>query len=273
MLKSLNSMIEESILIMNDDSTIDFDLLPNKSTFLYVSSQFAVTMKIKPKQIEGIFILEDDKNKIDHYERFGSGMDLIFQLADEIYRCYRKEEKEYFLSGHYSIAKTKEKFSSKIHEELKRVYNTMVKDNNNNSMMTSIDTTTTIVWLRLTVQGKIEMERMRMLLSSCISSFLAFDNQSTCENYLLKNKSDGFIYLIINTDHKISIETVLQGVKIVYYYEQSNNFNDLCFQLLSDLAIHYNKLGSICSSKNDPKTSKDMFMKMYKLYNLLGELK
>lgn len=263
---------------MNDDSTIDYDLLPNKPTFLYVSSQFAATMKIKPKQIEGIFILEEDKNKIDHKERFSSGIDLIFQLADEIYRCYKKEEREYFLSGHYSTAKTKEEFSSKIHDELKKVYNSMVKDNNNN-IITSIDTTTTIVWLRLKEQGKIQIEKMRMLLSSCITSFLAFDNQSICENYLLKNKSDGFVYLIINTDHKISTETVLPHVKIVYYYEQSNNekiinsYNDLCFQLLSDLSIYYNKLGSICSSKNDPKTSKDMFMKMYKLYNLLGEIK
>jgi hypothetical protein len=278
MLQSLNSMIENSIFIMNDNSAIDFDLLSKKTTFLYVSSQFAATMKRKPKQIEAMFILEDDKNKIDHYERFGSGRDLIFQLADEIYRCYKKEARECLESGDLTTAKIKEEFANKIHEELKRVYNSMLTHNNN--VMTPIDTTTAIVWLGLKLQGEIEMERVRTLLSSFVSSFLAFDNQSTCENYLLENKFAGFVYLIINTDHEISIGTDLPHIKIVYYNEQilSNNekiinkYNDLCFRLLSDLAVYYSKLGSICSTEHDSKTAKDMFMKTYELYNLLAKL-
>jgi hypothetical protein len=42
--------------------------------------------------------------------------------------------------------------------------------------------------------------------------------------------------------------------------------------LISKLAAHYNKLGSDCSAKQDAKTAKDMFMKTYKLYNILAEL-
>ncbi len=272
MLTSVNTMIEKCIFIMHDNPVIDFDLLPKKTTFLYTSSQFAATMKRKPKQIEAIFILEDDKNKIDHYERFGSGIDLIFQLSDEIYRCYRKEVRECLESGDLSTAKIKEEFANKIHAELKNVYKSMSREKNNSII--SMDTTTTIIWLKLKMHGGSEMEGVRKLLSTFISSFVVFDNQTTCENYLLKNKSTGLVYLIINTDHKISTLQQLSHVTTVYYDEQisSNEYNNLCFRLLSDLAIHYNNLGSIYSTKHDSKIAKDMFMKTHEIYNLLAKL-
>src|SRR5690349_14865465 len=122
MLKCLCSLVEDSIIILDNDSFVDFNKLPNKITLLFVSSEFAAKMKDKPLQTEAIFILEDDKNKVDYRTRFDSDEDLIFQLADEICRCYRKEAKDCSEAGDFAIAKEKEELANDIHEELKKVY-------------------------------------------------------------------------------------------------------------------------------------------------------
>jgi hypothetical protein len=122
MLNSLFSMTKHAILIVDDDTAINFDELPKKTTFLFVSSEFAATMRRKSEQVETVFILENDKNKVDHQERFDNGEDLIFELADKIYQCYKREANGYLTLGDVMMAKTKEEQANQIHSTLKRVY-------------------------------------------------------------------------------------------------------------------------------------------------------
>ena len=224
------------MLIVKANSAIDLARLPNKPTFLFTSSSFAATMKEKPNSIEARFILEDDQNKIDHHERFGSGRDLLFQLTDEVSRCYQKEVIECFQSGDGGTAKIKEAFANRIYTELKRVYNEASGEKNN--AKTLMNTRVTIVWLELKMNGRNDMERMRRLLSTFISSFVAFENQMICEHYLLHNESAGLVYLIINTDQQVFVEARLQQLpqlKMIYHDEQTSSngsYNDLCFRLL-----------------------------------------
>ena len=268
MLKALKSMMKESLLICPDTSIIGLVTLSEKTTFLFISSQAAEMIMRQNKQIGPMFILENDPKKVDDEMRFGSGLDLLFQLADEIYRCYMKEEREY---------------ANQIHVELKRIYNSISKDNPP-SMEKSIDiTTTAIVWLNMNTRQTTTTERLKKWLSMLVSSFVVFDDQITCEQYLIQNKSMGMVFLVINTEQQISFGMdfrELSNMKIIYYYEKASlqsesmitKYNDLCFRVISDLATHYNNLGSICSAKHDAKTAKDMFTKTYELYHILANL-
>jgi len=129
MLNRLRSLVKDSIIINDHASFIDLKKLPNKITLFFVSSEFAATMKDKPEQTEAIFILESDKNQVDHRKQFDTGEDLIFQLADEIYRCYKKEASELLQSGDSSIAKEKEDLANRIHGELKKAYKSVCTGN------------------------------------------------------------------------------------------------------------------------------------------------
>lgn len=210
MLKALQSMIKESLLICPDTSVIDLDTPSEMTTFLFISSEVAEMIMRQNKQIGPTFILENDPKKVDDEMRFGSGLDLLFQLADEIYRCYIKEEREY---------------ANQIHVELKRIYNSISK--NNLSTEKSIDTTTTtaIVWLNMNTQQTTTTERLNKLLSMLVSSFVVFDDQITCEQYLIQNKSMGMVFLVINTEQQISYGMdfrELSNIKIIYYYEKAS---------------------------------------------------
>jgi hypothetical protein len=122
MLNALVSMTKNAIFIFNGNAVINFDELPKKTTFLFVSSEFAAKMRHKSEQVETVFILENDKNKVDHRERFDNGGDLIFELADKIYQCYKREADDYLTFGDMMMAKTKEEQANQIHSTLKRAY-------------------------------------------------------------------------------------------------------------------------------------------------------
>ncbi|CAF1437940.1 unnamed protein product [Adineta steineri] len=137
MLQSLKALTGNSILIIDDISTVDFDELDKKTTFLFVSSEFDVTMERALEHTKAIFVLEDDISKVDYQHRFGSGDDLIYQLADEIYRCYQQEAEQCSISGDVKAAEIKRNISNKMHEELDKAYNSVLK--NNIIITTSID--------------------------------------------------------------------------------------------------------------------------------------
>lgn len=283
MLKALQSMVKKSLLICPDTSTIDLHTRSRKKTFLFISSEFAQMIVKRRQPIEAMFILENDPSRVDNEKRFGTGLDLVFQLADEIYRCCMKEARAYARSGDLSTANIKEEHASRIHAELKRIYNSVSKDGS--SMEKPIDITTpTIAWLDMSTQQTTTAMRLNRLLSNIVSSFLIFADRITCEQYLAQNKSMGMVFLVINSEHQISFGMdfhELSNIKLIYYYEKVSlkneslltDYNDLCFRLLSDLATHYNNLGSLCSAKNDAKTAKEMFLKTHELYRILANLR
>jgi hypothetical protein len=108
-----------------------------------------------------------------------------------------------------------------------------------------------------------------------------FGTDIDCLNYV-QNEPYGTVFLILGTDYEDKTVADLRqraNVKTVYRYGDASSkyktvitkFNDLCFELISDLAAHYNKLGSACSATQDGKTAKDMFEKAATLYHLLAK--
>jgi hypothetical protein len=250
-------------------------------TLLFVSSEFATAMESKPEQTKAIFILEDDNTKVDHRERFATGEDLIFQLTDELYRCYKKEANDYLIVGNTAMAEIQEKQASRIHSELKTAHQNYFASKN--SSTASICTTTTLVWLKSKSKNDTEVREMQNLICKVVSSFQAFASHASCQTYLLDHKTAGTVFLIISTDYEDSIVADLQqlpNVKFVYRYGQPSmknesvisNYDYLRFRLIYDLIGHYKELGTNCKTIQDIKTAKDMFMKAHELCNILAEL-
>lgn len=127
MLQRLCSLIKDSILVYDDAALDDLDIPAGKITYFFVSSKFAATMTAKPYQPNTIFTLEDDRDKVDHLNRFDTDEDLIFQLGDEIYRCFKKEAGDLTQAGEQSLAKKKQTMADRIHGELKDAYKCSLK--------------------------------------------------------------------------------------------------------------------------------------------------
>jgi hypothetical protein len=149
--------------------------------------------------------------------------------------------------------------------------------------MELINTKTVLVWLKSKSQDNIEVEKLQNTLCKVISPVPIFDTQFDCLNYLCTTVLAAVVFLIISADYEDLIVTGFQkfnNIQAIYRYGQIasqneaiiDNYDDLCFHLISDLATHYNKLGSTCSAKQDAKTAKNMFMKAHELYNILVEL-
>jgi hypothetical protein len=130
MLRSLCSLVKDSILVYDDAALDDLDIPAGKITYFFVSSEVAATMTTKSDQSRTIFILEDDRNKVDHLNRFDTDEDLIFQLGDEIYRCFKKEVEDLLQAGEQSLAEKKQHMADRIHGELKDAYKCSLKYGN-----------------------------------------------------------------------------------------------------------------------------------------------
>ncbi|CAF3686563.1 unnamed protein product [Rotaria socialis] len=260
-LKTLLKLTNYSILIYNDLKFSDFNGLPKKSTLLFISSEFALSMENnKPDYVKAIFILENDQNKVDHRERFATGEDLMCQLADELYRCYKKEANDFLICGNSSMASIKEKQANRIHSELQQVHQEYFS--NYITTKVSICTTTTLLWLRSKLQNDADVEKVKNIFQGIISNFFEFDSALKYSDY----------------DNTVVADfQQLLNVKGVYHCWLSdktniNNYGDLCLQLTCDLIAYYTKLGDDCSAKQDAKTARDMFMKANELCKILGEL-
>ena len=125
MLNALISMTPAAIHVFDDGLNIDFQQLPDQPTFLLVSSLFAGTMNKKAKQLEATYILAGNEDRVDHRTRFQNSEDLIFQLADEIYRCYIKEADQYLKSGDSLTAEIMKQQANQVHSNVKRAYSSV----------------------------------------------------------------------------------------------------------------------------------------------------
>jgi hypothetical protein len=279
MLNTLHSLTNGSILIFDNTSDIDFDALSDKTVLLFTSSQAISSMKKKLKQGTQLFLLEDDKNEVDHRERFASSEDLIWQLADELYRYYKQEASDDFISGHTLLSKKKEELADQIHNELTHVHKKLL--NSDTTKKQSIRSKTTLIWLQSNLPDDIIVENVQKL-SEIVSFYLPFTDEKSCYYHVCQNQFDNSVFLIIDTHYKDSVLIRFQklpNVKHVYRYGQSlsnnmmsiTNCGDLCFQLTHDLITHYNNVGTECDVRKDPETANDMFLKASELCKLLVE--
>ena len=144
------------------------------------------------------------------------------------------------------MAEIKEKQADRIHAELKKAYKSMFKGDNDATA--PIDPTTMIVWLKSKSGDDTEVKKAQNLLSKIVPPFQQFDSKNDWYNHLQNTELRGTIFLIADLDYENSVATdshQFLNVQAVYRYgnRSSENDNDLCFQLLNDLAVHYNKLG------------------------------
>jgi hypothetical protein len=238
-------------------------------------------MTKKPKQLLKLFLLEEDRDKVDQRERFDNGEDLIFQLADELYQYYKWEANDDSRSEDHTSAKQKEEIANQIYNQLKKVHQKFsALDIDKKS---SICTATTLVWLKSKQNNNNSMERLQNLLKDIISSFSTFDDEHQCYQHMCTTEFDNIVFLIIDTSYKeVSVIGFhqLTNVKKLYRYGQSSSTNEtisstpdeLCLQLTHDLIAHYNKLGSECNSRKDLKQAKEMFLKAHELCKRLIKL-
>lgn len=132
MLNSLISIRKNVILVLNSDSTIDFNDLPKKIT-LFTNSEIATAMANKLEKLGAVFILEKDKSKVDYRQRFDNSEDFIFELADKLYQYYKKEANGYSSIGEIMLAKMSEDEANKIHSILKTAYKSVIANNDSAS--------------------------------------------------------------------------------------------------------------------------------------------
>ena len=285
MLKTLLSLTDDSILVLDDTSLIDLGKLPPETVTLFVSSEFASTMKNIPDHIKTVFTVETDQCKVDLRTRFGSDVDLICQLADELYRCCENEAGNYLKAGYPSMAGRKEQQAKRIHIELKKAYleHSIHENNVKKSISTPTTAAATILWLKSKSQDATEVEDIQRLLCDVISSFQAFENVPDCQHYLQRNECDHCLFLIISADYADSLITDLQqfqNIQTIYRYGQSsltniktvNNYNHLCFQLVYDLIDFYKKLVDTYNSEQNTIAADSVRMKAQELCKTLASL-
>jgi hypothetical protein len=281
MLNALRSLTKDSILICDNSSDINFDTMLNKTILLFASSQSITSMTRKPQQFTQSFILEEDKNKGDQLGHYTNSEDLIFQLADELYRYYNWESNEDLRSGDTSMANEKKELANQIHKELKKVHQRFSVDENDDKP--PICTITTIVWLKSNYDNDDVMTKIENLFKDLVSSFPIFYDEQECFSYVCTTEYNNSVFIIIDNDYKdISVLGFrqLNNVKQIYRYDQSlstkeatnGNRDYLCVRLTHDLISHYNELGNQFEERKDSNNAKDMFLKARDLCELLIKL-
>ena len=282
MLNALNSLTNGSILVFDNSTNFSFDNLSNKKIILFSSSQFISSITNKPEQLVKSFILDEHTDKVQQEERFDNSEDLIFQLADELYRCYKHEASDDSKSGDANLAKEKEEIANRIHSELKKAhqrFSTNVSDHDKSP----ISTKTALVWLEYESNNEDVGANMQKRFGDILSSISTFKDQEECFCHVCTNEHDNTVFLIIDGDYKDSAVvglSNLRNVKKIYSCNRTsstnktsvNNHNDLYFQLTHDLIAHYNKLGSDFNARKEAEKAKEMFLKAHQLCKIILEL-
>ena len=234
-----------------------FDLphqLQSQTNFLFTSSQFAQSIQNQSKQFEKIFILEEDKHKVNNRLTFGTGEDLIYQLSDEIYRFYQQQAQLALQSNDLIKAQFNEQQAKQIYQQLKQVHQQFA-----NSQTTKSNSTTRIIWLKTKNE---QIEKVKDLLCPFVCSFSIFDKLCECEQYLSEVSNDDHLFVIGDIQWQKSIFNQFQNVKFI---SNENDLLTICLKLKIDLIHHFNKLGMDLSSKKEHQIAKQMFIKAQQL--------
>jgi hypothetical protein len=272
MLDKISFLTNHSILIHHNYSEIDFNTMINKTIVLFTTSQVISSLKKTHSQLTHYFILKDEKNEVSQRGQFNDSEDLIFQLADELYRYYKWEANEDLRSGDNDAEKEKEEIANRIHKELKKVHQTFSE---NLKSPISTTTTTTIVWLRSLQDNDDDIQKIQNLFEKIIPTFSIFFDSEECFNEVVTILYDYSVFLIIDNDYQdISVVGFqqLQNIKQIYRYDQTSadgNRDSLSSKLIYDLIYHYNQLANEFQDRKDSNNAKDMFLKARDLCDLL----
>ncbi len=157
-------------------------------------------------------------------QHFNNSEELIFQLYDEIFKCYTLEINNHKKSGKHSQAAQKEELINQIDKQIKNVHRTFSQNN-----PSTISTKTTIIWLKFNNVNDEMIIKTKNLFENIVSSFLIFDDPQECYSDVLCTDS---VFLIIDDNYKeMSIATfqTLDNIKQIYRYNQSETKNEILF--------------------------------------------
>ncbi|UJR24444.1 hypothetical protein I4U23_005820 [Adineta vaga] len=280
MFDALYQLMDGSIQVFENESDVDLRQFDDKTVFLFTSDQFIARMTEEFGENVLLFILESDPTKVDNQRRFRTGEDLICQLADELYRCYNQETSKYIPIGDIKTTENKKNVADRIHSTLRKVHETITKENNDNSLEICIETI--IVWLRLYTQSNETADQIQSDLCEIVSSYLIFNDLDICRQYL-SDKTTSAIFLIMDGIYDESIITnfkSLNNVKRLYHYQPLTsaskpiltNFDDLRYQIAYDLIAHYTDLGTKYRANNATEQSRNMFSKAKTLCDFIADL-
>ncbi|CAF2099175.1 unnamed protein product [Rotaria magnacalcarata] len=265
LLATLFSLASDSIVIYQNETTLDFSQWSNKIILLFTTTQFAATLKNVPTCVTIYTLNSGDFNVEDPYQ-FATIQDLVNQLFDAIVQKYRLETCRYNQIGEPDKANEQEMKANKVEQEFKKVYEQM---HNNSSKKTSNNIPLTIIWLMPKVG---DMESLKEAFGEYFSSYHLFFNEHTCHYYIVENEHRNDIFLIIDTSSEQSIANGFRqfsNVKKIYFYGQSTNSdektfhtrNDLYYRLAYDLIGHYGELGDNYQKNDQLKEARESFMK------------
>ncbi|CAF1499198.1 unnamed protein product [Rotaria magnacalcarata] len=281
MLSTLQSMTNDSLLIYDNGSDFDSDVTSDKRILLFSTAQCASSTTESFKQKAQIFILEEDTNKVDLKQRFDNSEDLIFELADQLYRYYMLEAKEDSKQGNTYSAKEKEDLANRIHSELKNVFQNI--STNTVDDKPTINSRTTFIQLKPRRDTDPIMKTMRKLYKNIVSDVFIFHDAEDCFGHICTAEYSNIVFLIINIQHyeesSITGFEFLENVKHTYRYDPSSIVNDriicnpknLRYRFTHDLIGHYNNLGNEFNQRNNTENAKEMFLKAQQLCVLLIE--
>ncbi|UJR24514.1 hypothetical protein I4U23_005889 [Adineta vaga] len=280
MFKALHSLTNETILIYENPSEISFSTIGNKTLMIFTDNRVNSSMLTKPNITMKLFILETNDSKVNNEDRFGSDEDLMFQLSDELYRCYQWEANEDWRDDQEIISKQKEEIAKNIHEQLTKVYENFPETNLNDQL--PLSTITRIVYLkRQQNDNNNRFDKLKNLCKDLVTSCTSFDDPEECWFDMLAHEEDKTIFLLINKDYSDNdIVSLLANSSLAKVYRYSpiqtttsgKSRDKTSFDLIYDLLEHYSKLGSAFQSRKDPKTAKEMFTKAQRLCKCLAEL-
>lgn len=103
-------------------------------------------------------------------------------------------------------------------------------------------------------------------------SLIVFDNEKTCLDHVAQCDIDTAIFLIIDPNFESTTVARLERlaqVKYMYYTEQFNDINKLCFQLTHDLIKHYGHLGDQLKAEERNQEAQKMFLRAKQLCQIL----
>jgi hypothetical protein len=268
-LETLCSLASKYILIINDESTIDFAQWSKQSVTIFTTAHCVSSLENLPKNFE-IFLLDIDNTNIEQ-TRFTTIDELIGRLADDVIEKYRLETID--IDGLFKT-EIRNKQINQIYGELRQIHEKYITKKS--PIQTSNSIAPILIWLISNKQpDKEDTNYIEKTFGKHFSSF------PICFNEIEYQKFTSDIFVIIYDHCSESISSSIRqssNVKDVYYYDESKkdddhgiirNRDDLCYRLASDLMDYYGKLGEQYRTNKQTKKAREMFSKAQELCQFL----
>ncbi|CAF1338001.1 unnamed protein product [Adineta ricciae] len=278
MFKALHSLMNETVVSYDNPSEIPHSTMNDKIWMVFTTNQMNLSTVKKASPSAKFFVLETDEAKVNNYERFGSDEDLMFQMSDELYRCFHLEADEDWREGEEQLSKQKQAIAKKIHEKLKEVYQQFPEPNLNEK--SKLSTKFVVLWLQGQQENKNYTKKINKLFEN-ILSFTFYNNPEDCWGEILTVEQDTHLFIVIDesySDNDIVGIIADQHEKKIYRStpiqpDAKGKIHDkTSFLLIYDLIERYSELGSEFQSRKDPRNAKDMFTRAQQLCKCLIEL-